>query len=98
MSKDTTSNTGIDIERKLKLLKDEQGDYVISSLGVVTPYPMKALVDFIEAEIARNRLDAVDEYIITQLGWMEPNKDNLTVDEIIGTLKSQLQNNSKEQE
>lgn len=34
-------------------------------------------------------IEATNDYILVTLGWMEANKENLSVDEIIATLKAQ---------
>lgn len=49
-----------------------------------------ALVQNLLSLITERETMAVDDYIEVTLGWMEPNRKNLSVDETIATLKAQL--------
>lgn len=89
-----TSNT--ELEAWLNNLFDNL--YIFDNSPEGIPKVERSLEEARQAILAKfeeqERL-AIDDYILVTLGWMEANRANLSVDEIIATLQAQLSTNKE---
>lgn len=87
----TDNDTQLEVLRKELRKLDVRVSY--EDINTLSDYCIDKILEVFDKFQSIVQQEAVDNYIQVQLGWIEANKDNLKIEEIIATFKGQMTDN-----